>query len=319
MLYLHIGVGKAGSTTIQSFLSLNYSKLRPYVGQLNSFGIGDSWKIAAASETELAYNYWVKKHKKFTAGQYREFIGEFWHSVESELNSATSRNFVASSEYIFSQYAFFSEDIHYLRDRLVSLFGNVKIIFYCRPQLSWAKSFYGQIIKGPSRGVISYDQFVDEFTDHEYHWNYFKGLSFWAQAFGDENIIVRVFDKENFVNGSLVDDFLSLVLGAGAPAVSELCMPAESQNVSPKSRRIELLRKCNKLERIPLVRGSIARILRRVIMSNAMKFIDYRSQPHSINRDRDILLKIDAGNRAFNRRFVGKGQVGLPTVKDMRH
>ncbi|SFM82739.1 hypothetical protein [Marinobacter pelagius] len=312
MLYLHIGVGKAGSTTIQNFLYFNFSSLLPYVEQLESFGIGDAWRIAAASQTELSYNYWVKKSKKFTPEEYEKFANEFWDSVAAEVRQSDSNHFIASSEHIFSQYGFDADKIMLLREHLLSIFGEVRIIFYCRPQISWAKSFYSQIIKGPTSGIITYDQFVDEFSVHSYHWNYYKGLSLWADAFGDENIVARVFHQDNFMNGNLIHDFLSALELDGLVLGFE--MPLADSNISPKPKRLELVRKINKFRLSPLL-GQASRIAKRVILSDLMKWIDNWSGSFSKHRDADILKHIDAGNRAFNDRFLSGSEMKLPVIK----
>lgn len=313
MLHLHIGVGKAGSTTIQNFLKLNASSLRSYVNQLESFGIGDAWRIAVASQTELSYNYWVKKNKKYTSKEYNRFADEFWNSVSDEVQSSESEHFVASSEYIYSQYGFDAEKLKLLKERLNSIFGEVRIIFYCRPQVSWAKSFYGQIIKGPTCGTITYDQFIDEFSIHSYHWNYYKGLSLWADAFGEKNIVARVFHRDNFINRDFIHDFLS-VLGLGELNCSgKLKMPPENSNISPKPRRIELIRRVNKFNSNYLLK-SLSSIAKRAILSDLLGFIDKSSPQFPQHRDIDILKQIDAGNRAFNSRFLSETDMKLPIL-----
>lgn len=312
MLYLHIGIGKAGSTTIQNFLKANCSRLHPHVEQLSSFGVGNSWRIAAASRTELAYNYWVKKTKKFTEDEYQKFTDTFWESVDAEVRQSESSHFVASSEYIFSQYGFDVEKIMCLKERLLSIFGEVRIIFYCRPQVSLAKSFYGQVIKGPTSGTITYDQFVDEFSIHSYHWNYYKGLSLWADVFGDDKVLARVFHRDNFVNGDFVYDFLSIIGLAGCDLDFE--RPSEDSNVSPQPNRIEMVRKINTLRSSPLLRG-VATILKRAILNDLMRWVDNSSAPFPDHRDADILKQIDAGNRAFNDRFLSLSAVKLPVFE----
>lgn len=312
MLYLHIGVGKAGSTTIQNFLKSNYSRLSPYVDQLETFGIGEAWRIAAASRTDLSYNYWVKKSKTYTQQEYDHFLDVFWESVSAEVRSSKASHFVASSEHIFSQYGFEADKIMILRERLVKIFGEVRIIFYCRPQVSWAKSFYSQIIKGPTSGTITYDQFVDEFDVHSYHWNYYKGLSLWANAFGDENIVARVFHRDNFVNGDLIYDFLS-TLGLVDLDVQFEPPPADS-NVSPKPKRIEIIRKINTFRSSPILKGG-AEIAKRIILNDLMKWIDNSSVPFPQHRDADILKQIDVGNRAFNDRFLSGSEMKLPVAE----
>ncbi|MEH6607054.1 MAG: hypothetical protein V7711_15850 [Pseudomonadales bacterium] len=313
MLYLHIGVGKAGSSTIQNFLELNHKKLKEYTDQLNSIGIGEGWKLAAASGTDLAFNYWVKKKKIFTELEYREFLDNFWKKVELEVLQSNSHCYVASSEHIFSQYGNCAEGIVELRDRLVKNFGDVKIIFYCREQVAWAKSFYAQIIKGPSSGVLTYDQFVDQFSEHSIHWNYYNNLSKWGDAFGDDNIIVRAFDKSYFKNNNLVDDFMSIIVGSKMVGSFEQ-LSRYTSNVSPKLRRIELLRSFNRLSFIPMVGNSLVNMSKRIILNQRMAFLDRKSTQLPQHRDSDILHHIDADNIKFNERFLSDSKFKLPTL-----
>lgn len=124
MIYLHVGTGKAGSTTIQHFLKTSSSKL-PY-GQLQAFGLGNAWKIAASLDTVRSRQYWVEQANLFDEIGYEEFCSRFWGDVQTEVANSGHSNFIASSEYIYGQAMGDKRAIARLSELLYEIFGTVK-------------------------------------------------------------------------------------------------------------------------------------------------------------------------------------------------
>jgi len=310
MLFLHIGVGKAGSTTIQSFLKEKRELLDAHVAQLDCVGIGHGWKLAAASGTDLAEKYWVRNREFSSHYDYRDFVSKFWDNLRSEVDHKGSNNYVISSEHIFSQYFNYESNIIYLKDKLTEIFGTVRVIFYCRDQISWAKSFYGQIIKGPTAGRLPYDAFVDEFIDHRNHWDYYNNLSVWADIFGDDAIFARVLDKRQLVSGDLIMDFLNLMDLENEKNIQ--FKSGKSSNISPKYRRLEAVRYLNYLKGRSAIPVPVFNLARRIILNNKLKLLDKGSK-FPAHRDKDLLTMIDETNRRFNNRFLKNSAVKLST------
>lgn len=298
MLYLHIGTGKAGSTTIQSLLR-SPGLLSADIGQIEAFGLGNAWKISAASGTENARRYWVEQRGRLSNQDYATFGEPFWDAVAREASRSDKRNFVASSEYIYGSYAGDADQMRTLRDRLTAIFGSVKIIVYCRDQVDFLKSLYAQRIKGTKRMTQSFDSFLAEMEDMEEIWNYKRTLDVWADVFGRDALCVGVFDRIFFYRNSLALDFLRKI-DLADDAGQGLDEGARS-NLSPTPFQLSLMRQINKLPRSNSMTRRLSRGLEKLVETSAV-----RTFP--LNRELAIgdefRSKLYASNAALNASFL---------------
>ncbi|EFB0442158.1 hypothetical protein HF828_001672, partial [Campylobacter lari] len=88
--------------------------------------------------------------------------------------------------------------------------------------------------------------------------NYKQTLQWWGEVFGKENLIVRLFDKNEFYQGDLLKDFIHSI---GLEWDDEFIIPPE-QNKSLDLLGIELLRRVNKLT-LPFLEKANRNIVRR--------------------------------------------------------
>jgi len=246
-LYIHIGRPKVGSSAIQHFLWDNRSVLAkngylyPESGQFHKAHHG----LALVFLPNLPDAQWVKG---ISAKQmYSDFIAEV---NRSNLNKA-----IVSSEifYLLSQPAEIPAAL--LKD------FEIKIICYVRRQDEVLLSSYVQEIKG-NQIALNFD--FNEYLQNEDRialLDYKNILDKWSAVFGQENIIVRVYEhiKEQ---GSIFNDFLT---AAGTSINDQYQLPPARLNPSPARDILELIHNINQFPapeivlrqlRAPLVRMS---------------------------------------------------------------
>ena len=136
MLYLHIGTGKAGSTSIQNLIGKNEVTCFNY-RQLHSFGLGHAQNLAFASGSLEGYKYWVESRKILSRREFEKNRNQLWNDVESEVNFARKKygcdvKFVASSEFIFTQYGSDDNSLQILKEKLSKIFGDYIFVLYFR-------------------------------------------------------------------------------------------------------------------------------------------------------------------------------------------
>jgi hypothetical protein len=104
------------------------------------------------------------------------------------------------------------------------------------------ESSYKQHIS--SGGILTFRQVVDHGTKSR-DWE--QLVNKWASVFAQENVIVRPFNRDLFVNGKLEDDFLSAIgvdpikrpaISAARPALSNVSLPNDLIEVK---RRINVM------------------------------------------------------------------------------
>ncbi len=226
--YIHIGTHKTGSTSIQYFLFENRNKLReqgflyPLSGipKKNLFG---QHHLAAAFLEHLQ----LKTYNPNAGG---------WEEVISEANSVPDKNIIISSEN-FCLPRFDLEQIYKIKDYLSQY--TVKIVVYLRRQDNYLISQYRQYI-GANKYSASFKQFI---SGQKWLIDYYQILKPWQQVFGTENIIVRVFESDQF-NNDLLDDFLDAI---DYPQNRSELIKTSMQSVSPSIKETNLKQYFNQI------------------------------------------------------------------------
>lgn len=191
-ILIHAGLAKAGSTTIQTFLSDNEDRLRSLGVHYPSIGRPGKAHQQIAREIGEGGNF-DPRH-----GTYAQLVEE-WRSV-GEGTLVISSEFLEEAEE--HQIARFKELATGPDDRLQAL-------LVLRNVSDLVTSGYAQRIKH-GRKAFDFDQFFDASmagarTQH------FETIGRWAGQFGWENVQLRVLDRQHLVNGDLLDDLLTLL------------------------------------------------------------------------------------------------------------
>ena len=201
--FLHIGTEKTGTTTIQNFLAKN----RKYLledGYLypSSPGKTNHIKLAifAMKSSEIGYI-----HKLFgltTPEQVTKFQSQFKKKFTQELSLANFQTVILSSEHCSSQ-LIRKEDIEKLKTFLDDFFEETKIIIYVRRQDKYLASLYSTgIICGRTKPLN-----LPSKDTLERRYDYYNIIKKWESVFKKNKIIVKVFEREQMLEGNLLKDF----------------------------------------------------------------------------------------------------------------
>lgn len=119
----------------------------------------------------------------------------------NEINNTSCNNILISSENLLDRP--FSE-LYSIVDSLVQhgFKGNFKIVIYLRRQDDLLSSYYSQYVK-----QSTYSGSISEFKEYNDKLDFYSLLTKLESRF-KSNIIVRVYEKEQFINGNIFDDFL---------------------------------------------------------------------------------------------------------------
>ena len=177
-IFLHIGTLKTGTSAIQDFLVLNRKALSkqgilyPQKSRRDYFKTRDGETIVPAQK--------FKNYQKLV-----------------HLSRTKDRHVILSNE-AFS--------LMYDASAIKAAIGDVEtvIICYLRRQDDFIQSYYNQEVKlaGNYRKIKAYQPPTTL--------DYYELLDRWARIFGRENIIVRLYEKQQFKDQDLIVDFLTL-------------------------------------------------------------------------------------------------------------
>ncbi len=233
---LHIGTGKTGTTTVQDVLARSRAALHER-GTLYPRAFGRArhlrfaffvmpdaevlrspeWRRAgtpAASPRELRRTVRRRFRRELTPGVRRVLISD----------EALYRRSVAT--------------IRGVRRFTAARGGSVRVVAYLRPQDEHLASNYQQVVKGGE--VARLEEWAG--TDLSHTYDYHANLARWRDHLEPQRLVVRTFEADAFVGGSLVADFLD---AAGLEVTAgELAAPVR-RNESLSAEAVEVLRLLN--------------------------------------------------------------------------
>lgn len=230
-MYIHIGTHKTGTTAIQDFLSLNKKVLS---------------KKRILFPQKSRRDYWEKfdGHYVITPSKATNFV------KLAKICHIKCKHVIVSSE-TFS----LINDVSVIGNLFKNT--NVKIICYLRRQDELQQSMYNQSVKaGYFEDIAAYD---------EYPLDYWVLLNRWANAFGKNNIIVRIYDKQQLKNNSLIEDFLEIF---NLELTKEFQLPKGNSNPRLCPEALEYMKLLNRISREKKITDTFYKMLVKYSVQN---------------------------------------------------
>jgi hypothetical protein len=227
-IYFHIGAPKTGTTAIESFFTLNRNLLTKlgylYPGtELDHHQIAQEMYDAIRSQSSINSNSNCIK-------------------VLQEIQNTDAHTIIISSDWFYSMGG--ALQLQQTIEQTLADSIAVKIIFYGRRQDYAYQSAYQQRLK-PSTRKPEKVSISESLQDKKYlrEFDYFYKLDEWKKAFGKDAIIVRVYEKNQFYNNDLIQDFLHII---GLELTDNFQLPTEEQsNISMGPDSMEFMRLIN--------------------------------------------------------------------------
>jgi hypothetical protein len=220
-IFLHVGQTKTATTTLQAFFSDNRAWLA-------NQGI---------DYPECPPDHPIKSQHRFLveplAGLQRPFPDEIpgWTYIKQKIKASSLSSILISEEVFWHLFERRREEkVEILRWIKNQLSGHdVKIVCYLRRQDKWIESWFNQLTKTDVNHYsrMNYHQFIQAYKDQGML-NYVQALQPWITVFGEDNLIVRPFEKSQFLKGDVIQDFLSII-GVRLLDSGEIVRPADQQ------------------------------------------------------------------------------------------
>ena len=222
-VFIHIGVPKTGTTSIQRFFILNYDELKSkgvyypiFDGQKRIKKFTEDYLSPGISDldTNLDEDFWaigplhhfLKNDKNYASRSYNDVKGY----LEQALSVFQNNNY---QSLIISCESLADLESDYIND-LASFFSeyDCSIILYVRDETKYLESDYLERLKNIYHGEL-YEDISDfiESTLSFYVRRNINTIISWGSFFGFDNINVRLFDKETLTDNDAVKDFLSII------------------------------------------------------------------------------------------------------------
>ncbi|PWE21731.1 hypothetical protein DF188_05825 [Aliarcobacter skirrowii] len=187
-IYLHIGIGKTGTSSIQDMLVRNYDLFLKQDVLVPKSGI--KYGMAHHGLANLAEEDFSLETKE----NYEDLI--------KEIDESNAKTVIISSELFSYVKPRYIEQIHQYLNKY-----DVKIVFYVREQVKLFESTYLQWLKVGNKNLKDPISF---FHGHKQAWDFNQVIKAWEDIFNVTNIQARLFDK-NINNGDICKDFLKFL------------------------------------------------------------------------------------------------------------
>ncbi len=207
--YVHIGTVKTGSTSIQYLLNRNRSILAKqgfYYPQSMIFL--DRHRIIKMILEEYIQNSSNSKYTQISQCIKTEKYKILIQNLKKEINLNRDKKILFSDEG-FSWWFSHKEKVKVVRKFFSEIgFTKIIIILYLREFQDFFISLSSQDIK--DNGIFKTNLLAKENPNiNSYDYSYI--CKNYSEVFGKENIIVRLFDKNEFYQGDLIKDFLNII------------------------------------------------------------------------------------------------------------
>ena len=237
-LILHIGLSKTGSSSIQRVLAGQRDALAT---QGVFYPRSPGWEnhaLLPASVVADPNAMWDVHPGTWEGMKPEARLALFREQFAAELNGmpADARRCILSAEQcgsVLTQDA----DVASLADLLRRWFDPIRVVVYLRRQDKHAASAYTQSLR---TGILEPPSLPQGGPRELLQYDYGGLLDRWAASFGDDAMVVRIFEREHMIGGDAVEDFLSIA-GIELPALDE--NPDKLSNPSVNLAGQELLRR----------------------------------------------------------------------------
>jgi hypothetical protein len=234
-LVLHIGAGKTGTSSIQHLLKRNRARLAELgtlvprtPGNLRHTELGMYIKRDAVLRNRL--NWHTSNYS--SPAQFRE---GFRRRLAEEISDSALSRVLLSDEGV---YASSEEAMTRLRELVGDIARSLRLVVYLRRQDDHACSRYQQSVKTGCVQRLS-EWIRDDMTGL---YDYATRLSEFDRVLAPHDLVVRRFERESFVDGSLLQDFLD---AAGIDVRATDLEPVPDRNQSLDADSVEFLRLLN--------------------------------------------------------------------------
>lgn len=296
-VYLHIGTPKTGTSAIQMFCEENRAILEKngicypkFPVQFKGIGIHRN----AYFLSNKVYQSGKRNHQK------EQEIRQKCYDVLRE-KVQKFETIVISDEHIWNEKELNSENFAKLKDIIEDMGATLKVIVYLRRQDLVVQSYWAQQVKEGEKS--GFKEYIDNQKYTYFELDYEKRIGEIAQSIGKENIIVHVYEKQQYKGKqqNIISDFLN-IFGQGLK--KEYKQKELVHNVSLSGIYLELKRYMNQYPEYCTKQNFFVNVLTKLqAQEEGVTF--FQTGIYFGRQDQfDFLAQYDRGNEAIAREYL---------------
>lgn len=297
-LYIHVGTPKTGTSAIQFFCNRNRKVLKekgfsyPHLGfQFPGIGVNRNGHFMNRRETD--------ENKKRLHEKEAENIQIGMEKLQKQFEKYP--NVILSDEQFWNNKEMSTEKWAEYRQKFADMGVDLKLIVYLRRQDLLIQSYWAQQVKETM--TMSFKQYIDKGKYNYFKLDYYKRLNEMAEAVGKENIIVRVYEKQQYYGGNITSDFLHVL---GLELTEEYAKPDNVVNTSLEGSCLEVKRLLNNSPIYKSKKNFLVPLLTEV-QEQQVGQVGYDKGKYFVREDQLAFLKLfEEGNAAVAREYLGR-------------
>jgi hypothetical protein len=225
-LIIHIGTGKAGSSSIQAFLNINRLVLEKKCGVWladEKFQFGDD------HFGKFPISYFHELLASYELNEIYDLFDEKWNKLYNQMVRNSKSIAIVSAESL-------SDSVEFPNFfKSASKYFKVKVIGYFRPQVDWIPSAWKQ---WHLKAGMSLDDFIDRCVANK-HPEYLSNFIAWENRFNKENLHIKPLVRNYLSKSCLIQDFAQ----AAGIANDDLNFDVPVVNISYQSSILRIIAK----------------------------------------------------------------------------
>ena len=307
-VFLHIGSPKTGTTAIQYFCGANRELLLKN---------GVFYPDSAQFMQKLGYNpnrnaLWL--HLGFNTPEFQGYLEKLAGYCKEH------DKVVLSDEALYLHYQQDREIFRQLKSYLDAQGIDLKIIVYLRRQDEYLYSLWAQDVKESYEW--DFDTWLSDGGERVFM-DYYRYLERLSEDIGKENIVLRIYERKRFPDGSIIADFLDIV---GLEYTDKYVIPRQS-NPSLRSVFLETKRRLNHYPEFRQIKEGAdkdpdqfktAAAYRNILLDVQADDDGHWDNPLMLPGEtrKQILGKYDEGNRKVAEEYLGES-AGTPLFEEV--
>ncbi|HYJ66412.1 MAG TPA: hypothetical protein VEX15_01990 [Nocardioidaceae bacterium] len=293
-LVLHIGSGKTGTSSIQTFMHRNRERLAD-LGHLypKTPGVTRHIRLGLYIRPDDTLDDYIGWHRQ-RASSPQAFRKSFRRRLFREINESGLSRVLFSDEALYGSS---SESLRRLSRFTHRIAGSLRVVVYLRRQDDHFVSRYQQVVKvGETRRLTEWAAELDHASTYDYH----ARLRMWERLLDPDEFVVRRFESSSFVDGSLLQDFFEAVR---IDARAEDLTQSPIRNIRLDAETVEFFRLYN-LHRVENEGARVGLIDNRKLVTRMAEVARGPALTLPASVLDSFMAQWEEGNQALTRRYL---------------
>lgn len=305
-LYLHIGTPKTGTSMIQH---LFYENRKLCLKQGYCYP-KMPFKLGGIGPHRNAYfmTYTYKNGDSRDVEKENLLRRKGYNKVITLLNKYP--NVVMSDEHIWTGFADISSFWEEIMEVITKAGHELKVVVYLRRQDQFIQSYWAQLVK--EKRKISFRSYIDK-KGYDKHLHYDVELAKIASVIGEENLLVRPYERGHLYQDSLLSDFFHTI---GMEEPDGFVVSQQRINESLNAEYTEIKRILNQIPEFAVKDSEIVRYMFQVMNQEGLKADCTKAADFLPGQRKEYMARFMEGNDSVARKYLDREHLFVDDIND---